>query len=428
MSNVSTRGSSRPNRQWRRPEIEEHIKPHSTPAAALFGAAAAIAFGLVATFTFVMAAWLIASHGNESVSQVASASGIAWLALHLVPITIGTQVIGLLPWGFIVLPIYLLWRCTHWSLKSADPQSVREYWLVAVWLSGGYAVLNALVAAISSSAGLSANLISAAVSGFLLALAVSIACVLTYAPSRSVLLEPLPASVRAGIKPGFTSFMFLFVAGAALCSASMVLHFGELSAVTNIMAPNSYDAFFLLLLGIGYMPTATVWSMSYAAGPGVMLGGTSVVSIYHVHMGTLPAFPLLSVLPNSVPNWAKFLILLPVGAGILLYFMLPREHWQAQSDSFGENLRSILRPTELISLASALAVAGGCVLAATLASSGSLGSQLLKFVGPQPLAVTSAVTVIFGATVCLLLLVPRFMLVIAHSWQHRSAPTEPGGN
>jgi len=425
---VSTRGSSRPNRQWRRPEIEEHIKSHSPLTAAFIGAGAAVAFGLVATFTFVMGAWLIASPGNESVHQVASASGIAWLGLQLVPVAIGTQVIGLLPWGFIVLPIYLLWRSTHWSLKSADPQSVREYWLVAACLSGAYALLNALVAVVASSTGLSADPIIAAVTGFLLALAVTVACVVTYAPSRSVLLEPLPQSVRDGIKPGFASFMFLVVAGAALCSASMIMHFSELSAVTKIMAPQSYDAFFLLLLGIGYMPTATVWSMSYAAGPGVALGGSSVVSIYHVHAGTLPAFPLLSVLPNAAPSWAKFLILLPVGAGILLYLMLPREHWQASGNTFAASLISIFRQRELVALVSALIVAAGCVMTVTLASSGSLGSQLLKFIGPQPLAVTGAVTAIFGVTVCALLLVPRFILAVAHSWQHRSAPAQPGGN
>ena len=150
MSNAYTRPPSKPTRQWRRPVIEENIKPHPAPVAALLGAGAAIAFGLIATFVVVMAAWLIAAHGNESVNQVAAAGGIAWLGLQLVPITIGTQVIGLLPWGFIVLPIYLVWRSTEWALKSADPQTAKDYWSVAGILAGTYGLINALLSVLVS--------------------------------------------------------------------------------------------------------------------------------------------------------------------------------------------------------------------------------------------------------------------------------------
>ena len=428
MSNAYTRPPSKPTRQWRRPVIEENIKQHPAPVAALFGAGAAVAFGLIATFAVVVTAWLIAAHGNESVQQVASASGIAWLGLQLVPINIGTQVIGLLPWGFIVLPIYLVWRSTEWALKSADPQTAKDYWSVAGIISGAYALLNAVVAALASSTGLSANIFLTLFRTGALAAIVTVACVLTYAPSRTVLLDQLPEPIRDGVKPGFATFMVLVLAGAGLSTVSLVAHFKEVSAVAQVMAPQAYDGFFLLLLGIGYLPTAAIWSMSYLVGPGVVVGGSGVVSMYHANPGALPAFPLLSLLPTSAPVWGKFLILAPVAAGFLLYLLLPRQQWQAQGESAVEVFAQIIRPREFVSLASALAVAASCTLLVAVAASGSLGMQLLKFVGPQPLVLAASLTLILGLTVLALLLLPRFLLALVFLGQHRSASTDESGN
>jgi hypothetical protein len=194
------------------------------------------------------------------------------------------------------------------------------------------------------------------------------------------------------------------------------------------MAPQAYDGFFLLLLGIGYLPTAAVWSMSYLIGPGVVVGGSGVVSMYHTNPGALPAFPLLSLLPSSAPAWTKFLIVLPVAAGVLLYLLLPRQQWQAEGQGAAGVLAQIIRPREFITLASALAVSASCTLLAAVAASGSLGTQLLKFVGPAPFVLAVAFTLILGLTVCILLLVPRLLLALVFLWQHRSAATDESGN
>jgi len=393
------------------------------------GAGAAIAFGLIATFAVVIAAWLIAAHGNESVNQVASASGIAWLGLQLVPITIGTQVIGLLPWGFIFLPIYLVWRSTQWALKSANPKTAKEYWSVAGLLAVAYGLMNTAIAAIASSDGLSTSLFVTAFRTSSLAAIIAVACVLTYAPSRSLLLDQLPEPIRDGVKPGFATFMVLVFAGAGLSTASLIVHFKEVSAVAQVMAPQAYDGFFLLLLGIGYLPSAAVWSMAYLIGPGVVVGGSGVVSMYHSNPGALPAFPLLSLLPNSAPAWSKFLILVPIAAGILLYLLLPRQQWQAQGESAAAVFSQVIRPREFITLASALAVSASCTLLVAVAASGSLGTQLLKFVGPQPVVLAGALTILLGLTVCVLLLVPRLLLALVFLRQHRrSAAEDESGN
>ena len=392
------------------------------------GAGSAIAFGFIATFTVVMAAWLIAAHGTETVNQVLKASGISWLGLQLVPVTIGTQTIGLLPWGFIALPIYLLWRSTHWAIKSADPKTSKDFWTLAGLLAGFYALANVGLAIICSATSLSVNFLEVGLRTFAVGALVSTATILTFAPSKSELLARLPEPVREAVKPGFTAFMILACLGAALCTVSLLVHFKEISAVAEVMAPVSVDGLFLMLLGIGYLPTVAVWTMAYLIGPGVVVGGTGVVSIYQSNPGALPAFPLLSVLPDSAPSFAKLFILAPVFVGVLLYLMLPRDPWQPDGNGLASHLRNLIRPSELVALGSALVVVASCTLLATTAASGSLGSQLLKFVGPQPLAVASILTIELASTYLVLLVIPRTLLSLMKLWQHRRERVSPAGN
>ena len=428
MSTPNSRPPSKPVRQWRRPVVEEHINQHPAPIAAALAAGSAIAFGFIATFTVIMAAWLIAAHGTETVNQVLKASGISWLGLQLVPVTIGTQTIGLLPWGFIALPIYFLWRSTHWAIKSAEPKTSKDFWSLAGLLAGFYALANLALAVICSTTSLSVNYLEVVLRTFTLGALVSTATILTFAPSKSEIIGRLPVAVRDAIKPGFTAFMVLVGLGSALCTVSIFVHFREISAVAEVMAPVSVDGFFLMLLGVGYLPTAAVWSMAYMIGPGVVVGGTGVVSIYQSNPGALPAFPLLSVLPDSAPASAKLFILAPLFVGVLLYLLLPRDAWQPDGDNFTSHIRNLIRPSELVSLISALVVVASCTLLVATAASGSLGSQLLKFVGPRPLAVATILTIELASTYLFFLVLPRMLLSLMNLWQHRREPVSSAGN
>lgn len=428
MRKSSTKPPSRPSREWTLPTPDEDIKSHPIPVAGFLGALTAAAFGIIVTFLFVIAAWLIAAHGDESVNQVSAASGIAWLGLQLVPIAIGGHVLGLLPWGFIVIPIFLTWRGMHWSLKSARPNTANEFWQTAIFYSISYGLISAAVAAFASSKDLSVNVIDAALRSAILALCVSIACVLSFAPSKSLLIDSLPEPVANGVKPGIITFLFLYGAGGVLCTASLIIHFNELAAVMKVMAPQAFDGFFLMLLCLGYMPTAFSWGMAFAIGPGINVGGSSVVSVTQAHAGALPAFPLFSMLPSTTASWMKFLVLVPVVAGIILFFLVPRQRWTAQGSHFLDVIRRLATPSEVVTLCVSVLVTSSCVLLASVASSGPLGSQLLKFVGPSPLMLFSTTAIVLGAIVALALVVPRFLLCLVYLWQHRGAPEDVEGN
>lgn len=412
-----------PHRQWRRPVPEDHINHYPPLISGAIAATIAVVIGYILTLGFIMATWLFAAHGNESTVQVLRAAGIAWQVLHLVPLVIGTTTIGVLPWGFLALPVFVLWKATQWALKSSQPQTAIEFSRVAVSISVIYSLWAGLVGFISSTSDLYTDLTSSLLNAFLVAISVTIACVITYAPSRTILTDALPKLFVDGIRPAVISFGLLFVAGSLLTSVSLILNWAQVRAVTTLMAPGLIDGFFITLLGIGYLPTVNVWAMSYLLGPGIMLGG-GVVTAENASPGALPAFPLLSILPSESLALATYFILIPILIGVGIYFLMPRERWAAQGDSIAVALSFVVRWREVVTLLVSVGLLAAFVWIAAAASSGPLGTGFLKFIGPVPAEVAFAAVCVCGVSALLTLLIPRTVMSLLHCWSNREAITK----
>lgn len=407
-----------PQRQWRRPIPEDHINHYPPLIAGAIAASIAVVIGYILTLGFIMATWLFAAHGNESTVQVLRAAGVAWQVLHLVPLVIGTTTIGVLPWGFLAVPVLILWKATHWALKSSQPKTAIEFSRVAISISLIYSLWAGLVGLVSSTSDLYTGLTSSLLHAFLVAISVTTACVVTYAPSRTILTDALPKLFVDGIRPAVISFGLLFVAGSLLTSVSLILNWAQVRAVTTLMAPGLIDGFFITLLGIGYLPTVNVWAMSYLLGPGIMLGG-GVVTAENASPGALPAFPLLSILPSESAALATYFILIPILIGIGIYFLMPRERWAAQGDSIAVALSFVVRWREVVTLLVSVGLLATFVWIAAAASSGPLGTGFLKFIGPVPAEVAFAAVSVCGVSALLTLVIPRTVMSLLHCWSNR---------
>jgi hypothetical protein len=370
-----------------------------------------------------MATWLLAAHGSESTVQVMRAAGIAWQVLHLVPIVIGTITIGVLPWGFLAVPVLILWKATQWALKSSQPKTAFEFSRVAVSIIAIYTLCAGLVGFISATDELYTSVTSSLLNSFLVSLSVTIACVVTYAPSRTILTDALPKLFVDGIRPAVISFGLFFIAGSLLTSVSLILNWAQVRAVTTLMAPGLIDGFFITLLGIGYLPTVNVWAMSYLLGPGITLGG-GVVTPENASPGALPAFPLLSILPSESAALASYFILIPILVGIGIYFLIPRERWAAQGDSVAIALSYVVRWREVVTLLVSVGLLSFFVWIAAAASSGPLGTGFLKFIGPVPAEVAFAAISVCGVSALLTLVIPRTVMSLLHCWFNRGANTK----
>ncbi len=412
-----------PQRQWRRPVPEDHINHYPPLISGAIAAGVAVVIGYIITLGFIMAAWLFAAHGSESTLQVLRAAGIAWQVQHLVPIVIANTTIGVLPWGFLVLPVLILWKATQWALKSSRPKTAIQFFRVAISITIVYAVCAVLVGVISSTSDLRTGITSSLLHCLLVAFAVTTVCIISYAPSRTILTDRLPKIFVDGIRPALIAFGLLFVAGSLLTSVSLILNWAQLRAVTTLMAPGFIDGFFMTLLGIGYLPTVNVWAMSYLLGPGIVLGG-GVVTPENASPGALPAFPLLSILPSESVALATYLVLIPILIGVIIYFLLPRERWSAQGDSVATTLSFIVRWREVVTLLVSIGLLSFFVWIAASISSGSLGTGYLKFIGPVPSQIAFAALFICGISALLTLVLPRMVMSLMHYRANREVITK----
>ncbi|MEY3662003.1 MAG: hypothetical protein RLZ49_684 [Actinomycetota bacterium] len=412
-----------PQRQWRRPVPEDHINHYPPLIAGAIAAGVAVVIGYILTLGFIMAAWLFAAHGSESTVQVLRAAGIAWQVMHLVPLAIGTTTIGVLPWGFLVVPVLILWKATQWALKSSQPKTAIDFIRIAISISLIYSGLAGLIGLICSTNDLYTGITLSILHTLIVALAVTSVCIITYAPSRTILTDAMPKLIVDGIRPAVISFGLLFIAGSLLTSVALILNWAQVRAVTTLMAPGFIDGFFMTLLGIGYLPTVNVWAMSYLLGPGIMLGG-GVVNPENASPGALPAFPLLSILPSESAALAAYFVLVPILIGIAIYFLIPRERWSAQGDSIAIALSFVVRWREVVTLLVSVGLLSIFVWIAAAASSGSLGIGYLKFVGPVPTEVAAAAIAVCGLSALLTLVIPRTVMSLLHCWFNREAITK----
>ena len=412
-----------PQRQWRRPVPEDHINHYPPLIAGAIAAGVAVVIGYILTLGFIMAAWLFAAHGSESTVQVLRAAGIAWQVMHLVPLVIGTTTIGVLPWGFLVVPVLILWKATQWALKSSQPKTAIDFIRIAISISLIYSGLAGLIGLICSTNDLYTGITSSILHTLFVALAVTSVCIITYAPSRTILTDAMPKLIVDGIRPAVISFGLLFIAGSLLTSVALILNWAQVRAVTTLMAPGFIDGFFMTLLGIGYLPTVNVWAMSYLLGPGIMLGG-GVVTPENASPGALPAFPLLSILPSESAALAAYFVLVPILIGIAIYFLIPRERWSAQGDSIAIALSFVVRWREVVTLLVSVGLLSIFVWITAAASSGSLGIGYLKFVGPVPTEVAAAAIAVCGLSALLTLVIPRTVMSLLHCWFNREAITK----
>ena len=412
-----------PQRQWRRPVPEDHINHYPPLIAGAIAAGVAVVIGYILTLGFIMAAWLFAAHGSESTVQVLRAAGIAWQVMHLVPLAIGTTTIGVLPWGFLVVPVLILWKATQWALKSSQPKTAIDFIRIAISISLIYSGLAGLIGLICSTNDLYTGITSSILHTLIVALAVTSVCIITYAPSRTILTDAMPKLIVDGIRPAVISFGLLFIAGSLLTSVALILNWAQVRAVTTLMAPGFIDGFFMTLLGIGYLPTVNVWAMSYLLGPGIMLGG-GVVNPENASPGALPAFPLLSILPSESAALSAYFVVVPILIGIAIYFLIPRERWSAQGDSIAIALSFVVRWREVVTLLVSVGLLSIFVWIAAAASSGSLGIGYLKFVGPVPIEVAAAAIAVCGLSALLTLVIPRTVMSLLHCWFNREAITK----
>ncbi|MGA5756741.1 DUF6350 family protein [Nonomuraea bangladeshensis] len=380
------------------------------PVSGMLAAACTLGVGLAALTTLTLVGWIAAPRGalGAGLPGVFRTAAQLWLAAHHAGFAIPGGRVGLLPLGLTILPAMLLYRAGRWMARDADlrlrlparlpKNSPREQArarrraqlvLVAqagVSLAAPYALLAGLIALVASNEITQPFLGEVLLSHFVLAfLAGALATARMIGPWR-VMLRLLPERVRALTVGTAVATALLLVAGLALVLVAVVLNFGQVKQLSDVLSPGFVGGVLLALLQLLYLPNAVIWASSYISGPGFAIGADTLVAPTGVQLGTVPSLPLLGALPESgpVPAWMMAVIALPFAAGAVAGVFVARI---SPSPSY-----------EAAPLWGFLTGVSAGVVAGVLAalSGGPIGGGRLATVGPSPWEVALSVALEVG--------------------------------
>ncbi|WP_433512604.1 cell division protein PerM [Nonomuraea sp. CA-143628] len=368
------------------------------PVSGMLAAAITLGVGLAVLTTLTLVGWIAAPRGalGAGLPGVFRTAAQVWLAAHHAGFAIPGGKVGLLPLGLTILPAVLLYRAGRWMARDADlrlrlparlpKNSPREQAsarrraqlvLVAqagVSLAAPYALLAGLIALVARNDITQPFIGEALVSHFVLAFfAGALATARTIGPWRAM-LRLLPERVRALTVGTAVATAVLLVAGLALVLTALIVNFGQVRELSNVLAPGFVGGVLLLLVQVLYLLNTVIWAASYIAGPGFAVGADTLVAPTGVQLGTVPSLPLLGALPESgpVPGWTMAVIALPFAAGTVAGIVVAR---MAPSPSY--------EAAPLWGFFTGITTGLVAALLAAL-SGGPIGGGRLATVGPSP--------------------------------------------
>lgn len=357
----------------------------AAPVAALSVAAV----GLIVVALPVAGAWWGGVEPAGAWQEAVAVAGSVWVMAYGVPVRLLGVDYSLLPWGLMVVPLWLGHQAGRWLIRVVRPQRIRTLvatWLVTVAWSTAFVVLVSVFADIPDvQTSARRAVIAATVVGL-----VSVGSGLWRASELARgTTGRIPAAVKVVLRAAAVAVGTLIALACVVLLVAVASSFGEISRLFAALSPTVSDAIVLSLLSLGYLPTFVIWSLAYFLGAGVSLGGDVLLSPFVpvIAPTSLPAFPPLAALPETggPATWAfpALTVLAGALAGLVVSRFAAREG-----------------PLVRISLALAgAALAAAAVFAILLAGTGSLGDGRFIAIGPDPAlgALLAGVGLVVGA-------------------------------
>ena len=317
------------------------------PIAAVVAAIWAVAVGLLICFLLAIIA---------QVEQPTTVAPWLWLVGHHIGFSTSTGVVTLLPIGLILVCLLPLRRAGRF-LKRQSGSSIRLPVLLGLgtyvagvivitlgWGDGQFSVVAATIAA----------LLCSALGGW-------------WGWRRET-----GRGARSPILIGATWALAVpFLLGAVVIVVSLVASWDAVTSAQSAIATTTGEHVGLILLQLAYLPNLLIWAGAYVVGSGISIGNETI-SPFSDGAPALPDLPLLQILPTQSPDWTAMLpILVAIGAAAAAMRV-------QRLQPIHELSRRLVRALLLSGL-----VAVSWFLFVRLAG-GSLGTEQLDYLGPNP--------------------------------------------
>jgi len=270
-------------------------------------------------------AWATAGSATGTTSDPIRAAMWIWLGAHHVHFDLALSPSGVagylsyLPIGGLLLPIVAL-RAGFKRVISKLDGDYSNLTGIRLFFSLFYAILAAIVALFSSSAGVVPLWWMAAIFAFLLALGSS------FIADRSIDLG-MPVILALRI------IALLLGTGFLIFAIAFFSNFGQATLITEVLAPGIFGSLLLLILNLLYLPNAALAALSYVSGAGFAVGAGTHLSPITQDIGEIPAIPLLAALPVNSNKWFLLFSIVIIALGALLGYwtvsLQERASWQS---------------------------------------------------------------------------------------------------
>lgn len=270
-------------------------------------------------------AWATAGSATGTTSDPIRAAMWIWLGAHQVHFDLSLSPSGAdgylsyLPIGGLVLLIMAL-RAGFKRVISKLDGEYSNLTGARLFFSLFYAILTAMIAIFSSSAGVKPQWWMAAISAFLIAFGSSFVA----DRSNSLSLPVILALRTVALLLGFGFFIF---------AIAFFINFGQATLITQVLAPGIFGSLLLLVLNLLYLPNVALAALSYVSGAGFAVGSGTHLSPFTQDIGEIPALPLLAALPVNSNKWFALLSIVIIALGALLGYwtisLQERTSWQS---------------------------------------------------------------------------------------------------
>lgn len=346
----------------------------AAPAAGVVAAVSAAALGLLTITVVVLVGWAAATHTSVGAGDAVRTAVQTWLLAHHGGLALRAGYLGLVPLGLAAVPAVLLASAAGRAARTVRAQTVRGLVPLYVALVVTYAMVPVVLAPLADTDGVRPVVSQAFLGALVLALLAGGWGIARGARLRELLRERVSPTVRAVAAAATAATAVLLGAGALLVGLSLAGHFGRAAELTRALDPGLVGGAVLLLLGAALVPNAAVWGAAYAVGPGFAIGAGTTVGPFAVHLGGVPALPLLAALPSdsAAPAVALPVLLVPFAAGVVAGLLVVRR------------LRALPERRQ-VGWAAAAGGLTGLVLGLLAAlSGGPVGAGSMATVGPSP--------------------------------------------
>ena len=326
---------------------------------------AVLSAGLV--FAFVFAATAAAPSADGSISADWSGAwdvGTSiWLLSHGVSASVGDVTITLVPLGLTLVTGII-------AASVARRVAVPTHASVA-WAALAYGLIAAIVSS-SAHGGAASGWKAGIVGGVVVGTGASLGLARAHG-FRFFSRLRLPDAIRAGMRLGAGLSALCLVAGAVQAVVWLATGAGRVTGVVEDLSPDLAGGLALAAGETAYVPTLSVWGLSWLSGAGFRVGAGSQYAPGEVLPGPVPSVPLIASLPGEAWAWPWVGLAVLIGLGALARMIVGRGLPRGRDGVVALAVATIL---------SGLVAAGAAVLAR-----GAAGGGVLAEVGPDPMAV-----------------------------------------